>query len=132
MTTVLRNIFYKFRRSLFFIQENIDILFGKSLQKSQDLILFHYYWYETYTSSVLSRFGSVEAHPDLDGEVSGLNMGHTKDFTRVHTDPQPVLVIMSWSKGNALAIKRRSSYLIQWTSRQRRYNSKNWHGCLIR
>ena len=42
----------------------------------------------------------------------------------VLTAPQPVLVIMSLSKGNAL--KRRSSYLIQWTSRQRWYNSKSW------
>jgi hypothetical protein len=44
----------------------------------------------------------------------------------VLTAPQPVLVIMSLSKGNALAIKRRSSFLIQWTSRQRWYNSKGW------
>ena len=42
------------------------------------------------------------------------------------TAPQPVLVIMSLSKENALAIKRRSLYLIQWTSRKRWYNSKSW------
>ena len=27
-----------------------------------------------------SRFGSVVAHPDLDGEVSGSSPGHTKNF----------------------------------------------------
>jgi hypothetical protein len=27
-----------------------------------------------------SRFGSVVAHPDLDGEVSGSRLGHTKNF----------------------------------------------------
>ena len=27
-----------------------------------------------------SRFGSVVAHPDLGGEVSGSSSGHTKDF----------------------------------------------------
>ena len=27
-----------------------------------------------------SRFGSVVAQPDLDGEVSGSSPGHTKDF----------------------------------------------------
>ena len=43
----------------------------------------------------------------------------------VLTAPQPVLVIMSSSKGNALAIKRRSSYLIPWNSRKRWYNSKS-------
>ena len=54
-----------------------------------------------------SRFGSVVAHPDLDGEVAGSSPGHTKDFKMVLTAPQPVLVIMSLSKGNASAIKRR-------------------------
>ena len=44
----------------------------------------------------------------------------------VLTAPQPVLVIMSLRKGNVLAIKRRSSYLIQWTSKQRWYYSKSW------
>ena len=27
-----------------------------------------------------SRFGSIVAHTDLDGEVSGSSPGHTKDF----------------------------------------------------
>ena len=31
------------------------------------------------------------------------------------TAPQPVQVIMSLSKWNALVIKRRSSYIINWT-----------------
>ena len=52
----------------------------------------------------MSSFGSVVAHPDLDGEVSGLSMGQTKDFTGVLTDPQPVLVIMSSSKGKGAAL----------------------------
>ena len=47
-------------------------------------------------------------------------------FKMVLTAPQSVLVIISLSKENALSIKRRSSYLIQWTSRQRWYNSKSW------
>ena len=63
---------------------------------------------------------------DLDGEVSGSSPGHTKDLKMVLTALQPVLVIMSLSIVNALAIKRRSSYLIQWTSRQRWFNSKRW------
>ena len=42
-----------------------------------------------------------------------------KFLEMVLTAPQPVLVILSLSKGNAL-------YLIQWTSRQRWYNSKTW------
>ena len=58
-----------------------------------------------------SRFGSVVAHPDLDGEVSGLSTSHTKDF-KVGT--------------YCLSLKRCSSYFIQWTSRQRWYNSKSW------
>ena len=48
---------------------------------------------------VLRKFGSVVAHSDLDGEVSGSSPGHTKDFKKmVLTAPQPVLVIMSLSK----------------------------------
>ena len=43
----------------------------------------------------------------------------------VLTAPQPEMVMMSLSIGNALAIKRRSSYLIQWSFRQRWYNSKS-------
>ena len=47
-----------------------------------------------------------------------LFMGHTNNFKiRKFTDLQPMLVLMSLSNGSALAIKRRSSYLIQWTSR---------------
>ena len=62
--------------------------------------------------------------PGSGWEGLGFESGHTKDF--VLTAPQPVLVIMSLTKGNALALKRCSSYLIQWTSRQRWYNSKSW------
>ena len=47
----------------------------------------------------------------------------TKTLKMVLTGaPQPVVVKMSFSKGNALAVKRHSSYLIQWSSRQRWYN----------
>ena len=42
---------------------------------------------------------TVVAHPDLDGEVLGLSPSHTKDFKNIITAPQPVLVIMSLSKG---------------------------------
>ena len=49
-----------------------------------------------------------------------------KILKMVLTASYPVLVIMNFSKGNALAIKGRSSYLIQWTSRQRWYKSKSW------
>ena len=78
-----------------------------------------------YVTFKPSRFGSVVAHLDLDGEVLGSSLSHTKDLKMVLSTPQPVLVIMSLSKGNAFTIKRRSSYLIQWTSRQRCYNSKS-------
>ena len=71
-----------------------------------------------------SRFGSVVAHPDLDGEGSGSSPGHTKKFKMILTAPQPVLVLMILSKGNALAIDRRSLYPIHWTSRQRWYKFK--------
>ena len=33
-----------------------------------------------YVTFIPSRFGSVVAHPDLDGEVSGSSLGHTKDL----------------------------------------------------
>ena len=69
---------------------------------------------------------SAVAHMDLDGEVSGSSPGHNNDFKMVLTSPQTELVIMSLTKGNALAIKKRSSYLIQWISRQRCYNLKSW------
>ena len=75
-----------------------------------------------------SRFGSLVAHPDLD------DMGRSqvrvrvipKTLIMVLSAPQPVLVIMSLSKGNALALKMRSSYLTQWIYRQSWYNSKSW------
>ena len=73
-----------------------------------------------------SRFGSVVANSDLDGEYLGLSPGHTKDFKNVLTAPQLMLVIMSLSKGNAFCLKRRSSLLIQLTSRQRLYDSRSW------
>ena len=38
-----------------------------------------------------SRFGSVVAHPNQDGEVSGKSPGHTKVFQMELTAPQPVL-----------------------------------------
>ena len=38
---------------------------------------------EEFTSIQPSRFGSVVAHPDLDGEVSGSSPGHTKVFKNV-------------------------------------------------
>ena len=62
-----------------------------------------------------SIFGSVVAHPDLDGEVSGSSPGHTNKVTlkMVFTAPQPVLVLISLCKMNALGIKRWRSYLIQ-------------------
>ena len=46
----------------------------------------------------------------LDGEVLGSSPGHSKYL----------------SNTNALAIKRRSSELIQRTSRKMRYKSKSW------
>ena len=58
---------------------------------------------------------------NIEGEVSGSNPGHTNDFKMVLT--ALVLVITSLRKGNTLAIKSYSSYLIQLTSRQRGYNS---------
>ena len=54
---------------------------------------------------VLDRFGLVLAHPDW--EVSGSSPGHTKDLKMIFTAPQqPVLVIMSLSKGNVITIKK--------------------------
>ena len=46
----------------------------------------------------------------MDGGVSSSSPSHTKDFKMVLTAPQPVLVIMSFRKGNTLAIKRRSLF----------------------
>ena len=51
----------------------------------------------------------IVAHPDLDGQVLGSSPGHTKFFL-LTVPPQPVLVIITLSKGNSLAIKRPSSY----------------------
>ena len=53
-----------------------------------------------------SRFGSVVAHLDLDGEVSGSSPGQIKDSKMVLTAPQLVLFIMSLSKGISLAITK--------------------------
>ena len=74
------------------------------------------------------RFGSVVAHRDLDREVfSSSHVWVTpKTSKMVLTGHQPVLVIMSLSKGNTLTIKRRSLNFIQWTSRQRWYDLKSW------
>ena len=65
--------------------------------------------FNDFAGTTPSRFGLIVAHTDLDGEVSCSSPGHTKDFVMVPTAPQPVLVIMSLSNENALAIKRRSS-----------------------
>ena len=74
-----------------------------------------------------SRFGSVVAHPDLNGEVSGSSPGHTKDFRNGTYCSSTFAGNNELEyKGNASAIKRHSSYLIQWTSRQRCYNLKSW------
>ena len=53
---------------------------------------------------ITTKFGSVVAHPDLDGEVSESSPCHTKDLKKniILIAPQPVLVIMSLSTGNAL------------------------------
>ena len=78
---------------------------------------------KTYPSS---RFGSVVAHPDLDGEFSFSNPGQTNKYsTKSSSSPQPVLVIMSLSTGNALAINRRHPYLMQWTYREKGHNEKS-------
>ena len=75
---------------------------------------------------MILRFGTVGAHLDLDGEVLGSSQGHINDLEIMLTAPQPVLIIMNVCKGKVLAIKRHSSYLKQWTSRQMWYNSKRW------
>ena len=66
---------------------------------------------------ITSRFGSVLAHLDLDGELSGSSPGHTKD---INTATQPVLDIISLSKGNALYSRQDKGDIIQRA------------GCLIR
>ena len=63
---------------------------------------------QSFTSDLHSRFGSVVAHPVLDGEVSGSSPGHTKDFKNG----------TYCSSACAGHNERRSSYLIQWTSKQ--------------
>ena len=69
-----------------------------------------------------SIFVSVVVHTVLEGGgVSGPVILKTLKMV-----PIAVLVIMSSSKGNALNIKRRRSYLIKFTFRQRGYNSKSW------
>ena len=35
------------------------------------------------------RFGTVLAHLDLDGEVSGSSSGHTNNLKKLRTAPQP-------------------------------------------
>ena len=51
-----------------------------------------------------SKFGSVVAHPDLDGEVSVRVRVIPNTLEMVLTAPhKSVLVIMSLSKGNSLA-----------------------------
>ena len=75
-----------------------------------------------------SRFGSVVAHPDLDedrtSQVPVWVIAKTIKMVIIAPQSQPVLVIMS--KRNALAIKSRSSYLIQQTFRQKWFNSRSW------
>jgi hypothetical protein len=53
-----------------------------------------------------SGFGSVVAYADLDGEVRVRVRVIPKTLKMVLTAPQPVLVIMSLSKRNTLAIKK--------------------------
>ena len=55
---------------------------------------------QSFTSDLPSRFGSVVAHPELVGEVSGSSPDIPKTLKMVLTDPQLVLVIMRLSKGN--------------------------------
>ena len=74
----------------------------------------------------ICRFSLVVAHLDLHGKFFDLSLGHTIDFKNGTTAPQPVLVIISLSKGNQLAKHRCNSYLIQQTFRQSWYNSKSW------
>ena len=64
-----------------------------------------------------SRFGSVVAHPDLDWEVLASSPGKTKILKMVIIAPQPVMVIMSFGKGNVLAIKRLILYTMDFQTK---------------
>ena len=86
---------------------------------------------QTRNSLFITTNIDLLAHPNLDGEVAGSSPGHNKGFKMVLTAPQPVLVIITLSRGNAIAIERRSSYLIQWTSPDRGGIIQR-DGCLIR
>ena len=65
----------------------------------------------------------------LDGVVSGSSPSHTKNFK---DGTYCYSAFLSLSKGNAMAIKMRSSYLVKWTSKQRWCNSKSWLSDKIR
>ena len=63
-----------------------------------------------YLSILLIRkqpytFSSVAGNPDMEGEVSGLSLGHTNTFKNGTYSSYSVLVIITLSIGNALAIK---------------------------
>ena len=99
-----------------------SLLFFPNILLNLNLIqVYVLYSSHTSTTTVLDNVAIL-----FKATINIQSTGHTKDFKMELTTPQPVLVIMSLSKRNASAIKRRSSYLIQWTSRQRWYNSKSW------
>ena len=54
---------------------------GSSFYAAYSLFAIEFHIFKSLFTVILpSRFGSVVAHPDLDGEVSGSSLGHTKDF----------------------------------------------------
>ena len=66
----------------------MKLILGVNLEKDQNnsqdvkLVLLNIR-YRVDIQPKTSRFGSVVAHPDMDGEVSGSSPGHTKDLKKM-------------------------------------------------
>ena len=91
-------------------------------------IIYIYRSYNKYIYLYLSTTQLIWLSSNTPGSGWGDLAFESRSYQKLKialTAPQPVLVIISLSKGNALAIIRCSSCLIQWTSRQRLYNSKS-------
>ena len=69
---------------------------------------------QTHNSLFITTNIDLLAHPNLDGEVSGSSQGQNKDFKIVLTALQHVLVIITLSRGNAIAKKK--AQLIPYTN----------------
>ena len=74
-----------------------------------------------YRFTLPSKFGPAVVQPDQDGEVSGLSLGHTKDFKNGTYCSSACAGHKVLELGECLG-----SYLVRCTSMERWYTSKNW------